>query len=76
MTAMKTIRITSESLQAIRDMAILPFRSNATQQDDGTWLVPLDNDVWQRLHDMQLPAETMDDTLTRIIRGYRGLKPS
>ena len=35
-TAMKTIRITSETLQAIRDLAILPFRANATQQDDGT----------------------------------------
>jgi len=70
-TAMKTIRITSETLQAIRDLAILPFRANATQQDDGTWIVPLDDDVWQRLHDMQLPAETMDDTLTRIIRGHR-----
>ncbi len=76
MTTMKTIRISSETLQAIRDLAILPFRTNATQHDDGTWLVPLDDDVWQRLHDMQLPAESMDDTLTRIIRSYRGLKPS
>ena len=73
---MKAIRITSETLQPIQDLAILPFRSNATQQDNGTWLVPLDEDVWQRLHDMQLPAETMDDTLTRIIRSYRRLKPS
>jgi uncharacterized protein (DUF302 family) len=73
---MKAIRITSGTLQAIRDMAILPFRSNATQQDDGTWLVPLHDDVWQRLHEMQLLAENMDDTLTRIIRSYRGLKPS
>ena len=73
---MKTIRITSETLQAIRELAILPFRSNATQQDDGTWLVPLDDDVWQRLHDMQTSDETMDDTLTRIIRDSQGLKPS
>ena len=76
MTAMKTIRITSDTLRAIRDLAILPFRSNATQEGDGTWLVPLDEDVWQRLHEMQFPAESMDDTLTRIIRNYRGLKPS
>ena len=73
---MKTIRITSDTLRAIQDLAILPFRSNATQQDDGTWLVPLDDDVWQRLRDLQLPAETFDDTLTRIIRSYQGLKPS
>lgn len=76
MIAMKTIRITSVTLQAIGDLAILPFRANATLQDDGMWLVPLDDDVWQRLHDIQLPAETMDDTLTRIIRSYRGFKPS
>jgi hypothetical protein len=73
---MKAIRITTETLQAIRDLAILPFRSDATQQDDGTWLVPLDDDVWQRLRDMKLPAETMDDTLTRIIREYRRIKPN
>jgi hypothetical protein len=42
---MKAIRITSETLQAIRDLAILPFRSEATQQNDGTWLVPLDDDI-------------------------------
>jgi hypothetical protein len=38
--------------------------------------VPQDHDIWQRLDDLQPLVDDMDDTLTRIIRGYRGLKPS
>ena len=63
-------------LRAIADLAILPFRSNATRQDDGTWLLPIDDEVWQRVEDKRLPDESHDDTLTRIIREYRGLKPN
>ena len=73
---MKTIRVTNDTLRAIADLAILPFRSNAIRQDDGTWLLPVDDEVWQRIEDKRLAAESHDDTLTRIIREYRGLKPN
>jgi hypothetical protein len=71
---MKTIRVTNDTLRAIADLAILPFRSNATRQDDGTWLLPLDDEVWQRIEDRRLPDESHDGTLIRIIREYRGFK--
>ena len=73
---MKTIRVTNDTLRAIADLAILPFRCSATRQDDGTWLMPVDEGVWQRLQEKRLPPESLDDTLTRIIREYRGLKPN
>ena len=69
---MKTVRVTNNTLRAIADLAILPFRSNATQQDNGTWLLPIDDEVWQRIEDKQLPHERHDDTLIRIIREYWG----
>ena len=73
---MKTIRVSNDTLHAIADLAILPFRSNATRQDDGTWLIPVEDEVWQRIEDKRLPDESYDDTLMRIIREYRDLKPN
>ena len=57
-------------------LAILPFRSHETRQDDGTWLRPIGDEVWQRIEDKRLPAESHDDSLMHIIREYRGLKPN
>lgn len=73
---MKSVRISDATYRAIADLAILPFRSTATRQADGTWMVPLSGETWNRLQARRLPDEDDDDLIQRIIRNYRGEKPS
>lgn len=71
----RTIRVSDATYRAIAEEAILPFRSTATRQPDGSWLVPVSDDTWERLRSERLPGETDDDTVMRVIRRYRGQKP-
>jgi predicted CopG family antitoxin len=72
----KTIRVSDATYRAIAEEAILPFRSTATQQADGSWLVPIADDTWDALQKERLPDESDDDTVLRIIRRHRGQKPN
>jgi hypothetical protein len=72
---MKTINVSDATYRTIAEEAILPFHSTATRQADGSWLVPIADDTWERLRSERLPGESDDDTVTRIIRRYRGQKP-
>jgi hypothetical protein len=56
----------------VAEMAILPFRSTGTRQPDGTWLVPVDEEVALRLDQERLPGESDDDVVARLIRAARG----
>ena len=73
---MKTINVSDATYRAIADEAILPFRSTATRRADGSWLVPIADDIWDALQKERLPGESDDDTVLRIIRRHRGQKPS
>ncbi len=73
---MKTIHVSDATYRAIAEAAILPFRSTATRQADGSWLVPVGDDTWEALQKERLPGETDDDTVLRIIRRHRGQKPN
>jgi hypothetical protein len=73
---MKTINVSDATYRAIVEAATLPFHSTGTRQADGTWLVPIADDTWERLRSQQLPGETCDDTLMRIVRRHRGQKLS
>ena len=73
---MKTIRVSDSTYRAIAEAATLPFRSTGTRQPDGTWLVPVGDDSWQRIRAHQLPGESDDDTIMRLIRFSRDQKPS
>lgn len=68
---MRTIRVSDVTYRAIAELAILPFRSTATRQLDGTWLVPIEEDTYARLEAHRLPGESDDDTLQRVIHLYR-----
>lgn len=46
---MRTIRVSDVTYRAIAELALLPFRSTATRQPDGTWLVPVEDDTYERL---------------------------
>jgi hypothetical protein len=73
---MKTIKVSTATYRAIAEEAILPFRSTATRQPDGTWLVPVADDTWEALRKERLPGESDDDTVMRVIRRHRGQKPN
>ena len=72
---MKTIRLTDATSRALADLAILSFRSTATQQPDGMWLVPVGDEVWDRLQSHRFPGECDDDLVQRVIREHRGQRP-
>lgn len=74
--ATRTITVSDATYRAIAEEAILPFRSTATRQQDGSWLVPIADDTWERLQQHRLPGETDDDVVMRLISQYRGHKPN
>jgi hypothetical protein len=74
--AMKTIKVSEETYRAIAEEAILPFRATGTRQPDGSWLVPIDDETWDRIQRERLPGESDDDTVMRVIRHYRGQQPN
>lgn len=73
---MKTINVSDATYRAIAEEAILPFRSTATRQANGNWLVPIADDTWDALQKERLPDESDDEAVMRIIRRHRGQKPN
>ena len=71
---MKTVRLSNETMRALKAAANLPFKPEGQQQSDGFWLVPFSDDTWQRLQQNRLPGETDDDVLSRIVRSVSGRK--
>ncbi|GER08849.1 hypothetical protein GCM10007972_24690 [Iodidimonas muriae] len=69
---MKIIKVSDATYRAIAEAAVLPFRSTGTRQPDGTWLVPIEDDNWERIEAHRLPGETDDDTIQRVIHVNRG----
>jgi hypothetical protein len=69
---MKRIRISEATYRMIAEAAVLPFRSTGQRQPDGTWLVPLEDDTYERLRQHRQPGETDDDVIIRIIQTYQG----
>jgi hypothetical protein len=73
---MPSIRITEETMAAIRRAAIYDFHQTGRRQSDGTWLVEVGDEVAARLSEAALTGETVDDTIQRIIRQHRGARPN
>lgn len=69
---MKTINVSDATYRAIADAAVLPFRSTATRQPDGSWLVPIEDGTWEALERQRLTGESDDDAIQRLIRRHRG----
>lgn len=73
---MPKLRITDETMRAIRGEAIHEFRQTGERQPDGTWLVEFEAGTAARLAAVALPGETLDGTIQRIIRLRRGERPN
>jgi|GEM_PF-1132234 len=71
---MKTIKVSDATYRAIADATLPPFRfrSTGTRLPDGDWLVPVEDDTYERLQVVRLPGETDDDTLQRLLHVYFG----
>jgi hypothetical protein len=51
-------------------------RQTAAQRPDGRWTIPVDDEVFAHIEAARLPGETDDDTVSRLLRGAIGQKPS
>ena len=68
---MKRIRISDATYRMIAEAAVLPFRSTGQRQPDGTWLVPVEDDTYERLQQHRQPGETDDVVVSRIIHTWQ-----
>ncbi|MCB1502173.1 MAG: hypothetical protein KDK07_20715 [Bauldia sp.] len=73
---MKTIRVTEATYHAIAAAATFPFQSTGERQADGTWLVPIEDETFERLDAHRLPSESDEDVVLRMLRAYLGRKPN
>ena len=69
---MKTIVMSDATYRAIASLAVLPFHSTGERQPDGSWLVPIDDEDYERIQSHRLAGESDDDTIQRLIHAYRG----
>jgi hypothetical protein len=72
---MKHIRISEATHRAIAEASILRFQSAGERLPDGTWLVAIEDDTYERLKSHRLPGETDDDTIARMLHASHG-RPS
>lgn len=64
---MRTIEVSDATYRLIMSSAIAPFRSTGTRQQDGSWLVPVDDEVFGEVRRRQFAGESDDDTILRVI---------
>ena len=70
---MRTVTISHETMIMIRQQARLPFKQTATRQHDGTWLLHLSDEVYEKLESVQLDNESIDDAIQRALRALSGM---
>lgn len=74
--SMRWLHISDATHRAIVDAAIFPFHETGRRQTDGSWLIPVSDEVAERIDQLRLPGESDDDVLARSIREHRGDKPN
>ena len=73
---MKTIHVSDATYRTIASLAILPFNSTGARQPDGSWIFPVDDEVYERIQKHRLAGESEDDTIQRMIRHNQGRGPN
>lgn len=64
---MQEFHITNEAYALVRSKAIKPFESTGRQLADGSWMVPLSDDVIEAVERKMLEGETISDTIIRLL---------
>lgn len=72
---MKWIRISDATKRAIAEAAIYPWHETGRRQADGSWLVPVDDEVHEAIQSRKVAGETDDDTIARMLHASHG-RPS
>jgi hypothetical protein len=65
---MPSLRLTLATYTELGKLAVVAVRHTGVQQEDGTMLVPIDDQVHARLEAMRLPNESDDDLIQRVIQ--------
>jgi hypothetical protein len=73
---MKWIHVSEITHRALAESAIYPWQETGRRQEDGSWLIPVGEEVAERLDEERLAGESDDDLIMRLIRRHRGDKPS
>jgi hypothetical protein len=73
---MPLIRMSDATYKTIASITIGTFRSTGQRQADGTWLVPIEQDTWDRIQAIRLPGETDEDAIQRAIHLHLGRRLS
>jgi hypothetical protein len=73
---MPLIRLTDATYRTIASITIGTFRSTGQRQPDGTWLVPIEQRVFDNIQAIRLPGETDEDVIQRAIHISLGRRPS
>lgn len=73
---MRTIRLTDNTSRALAELAIFPFQQTDTRGPDGLLHVPISDDVRIALERHRESGESDDDLVMRLVRFWRGAKPS
>ena len=73
MPTVKALKLTKATHSLIRAAAILPFEDNAQPAPDGDLLVPIGDDVAERLEAKRLAGESDDDLITRLFGTLHGV---
>jgi hypothetical protein len=73
---MKWIHVSDTTHRALAETAIYPWRETGRRQADGSWLIPVGEEVAERLYAVRLDRESDDDLIMRMIREHRGDKPN
>lgn len=64
---MRHVCISDTTYQMIAAAAQNEFKAEGTQSNDGSWVVPLEDNTFERILVASFPMETLDDTIQRII---------
>ena len=73
---MPRIRITDETMRALRREGTYKIHLTGVRQTDGTWLVKFDDEVTACFERIALPGESVYDTTQRVVRQPCGGRPN
>ncbi len=68
-----SVQITNESMNLLRANSTGEFHPCGPQQSDGSWIIQLSEATFERICNLMLADETIDEALARIFATLRGL---
>ena len=64
---MMRVRVNEITYNLIRSAAEHEFVSTADRLPGGDWLVPIGEDIYERIQEVAFEGESLDDTLQRVM---------